>query len=318
MSAERAGKLLALLLPSKGRFLDLILTLWLTSLKVPRGYRVRFVVCANYSTAQLAILRILFSRRATIIDERNLEWRGMIGAYNYALDAAGKMGAHWVALWADDLLPAKDSWLDELFGIISGADLQFGIFSSDEGNHQGRFGWNVFAGYPCAHFFVARLDALPGHLLNPALSAYVGDNEIVISRTKKGVPIDLLPIKVVHQPTANRTRQTNASAYKADLDRFYQIHPELQGKLDAIVLRGDVANQECSFIVDEGKTIRFCDSTRRLGTAEFSMVAPITIHRARIRFVGIVRKLWNEVVMSPRSALRSGLGRIAKVCRMTT
>ena len=293
MSASQNKPLLALLLPSKGRLLDLVLTLSLVPLRAPDGYRARFVVIANYGTIQLAFLRVLFASRATFVDERRLKWRGMTGAYNYALEAAENLGASWAALWADDLLPDRKSWLDDLFRIIVSQDFRFGIFSSDEGHHKGRFGWNVFAGYPCAHFYVARVDALPGYFLNPKLKAYVGDNEIAVDRIKKGIRVDLLPIKVIHQPTANATRVTNVAAYKSDVDQFYVIHPELNGRLDAIVLRGDVQDGECRFVVDKGSLVRFDKDVRSMPYGEFILSAPLHTPAFIIRLVYVIRSGWN-------------------------
>lgn len=305
MSALQEQPYLALLLPSKGRILDLMLTLLRVSLRSPSGLRVRFIVLANYGTVQLALLKLLFSSRATFVDERNLTWRGMTGAYNYALEAAVNSGAGWVALWADDLLPDRRNWLDDLSRIITRQDFRFGIFSSDEGNHKGRFGWNVFAGYPCAHFYVARVDALPGYLLNPLLKAYVGDNEIVVNRVKSGVSIDLLPIKVIHQPTANATRAANVAAYKADIERFYTIHPELNGRLDAIVLRGEVENHECRFVVDEGVLVRFDKDTKSVPYGEFVLSAPLHIPSINIRLIYALRIIWNGAFIYPGIALRA-------------
>lgn len=307
MGVENEIKLLALLLPSKGRFLDLLLTLSLTPVNAPKGFKVHFVVCANYHSLQLVFLRSLFPNRLTVIDERSLEWRGMAGAYNYALGEATKMGARWVALWADDLLPERNSWLRELFSAISDPTFRFGIFSSDEGNHHGRFGWNVFAGYPCAHFYVACVDSLPGYVLNPKLRAYVGDNEIAINRTKADIPIDLLPIRVIHQPTANKTRAANASAYKIDLETLYEIHPELCGRLDAVVLHGNVSDPNCRFIVDINQQLRFDKSTPHLKIEDFMATAKYANQRFALRAIGCTRKLWNEVILSPGQAMRGGM-----------
>ena len=316
MVENKSEQLLALLLPSKGRFVDLILTLSMTSLKAPKGFRAYFVVCANYNSFQLALLRAFFRGRATFIDERNLKWLGMIGAYNYAFEAAKKNGARWVALWADDLLPESPLWLDELFSAISQPEFNFGIFSSDEGNHKGHFGWNVFAGYPCAHFFVALIEAMPGFLLNPKIRAYVGDNEIVINRTKKGIPIDLLPIRVIHQPTANMLRSSNAISYKNDLDAVYQIHPELAGKLDAIVLRGDTSDANCRFIADKGQQIRFDKNTATLSISEFNDASTYAAQRVNIRIAAKIREIWNWILMAPKwDWILTALKRVLRVLR---
>ena len=316
MVENKSEQLLALLLPSKGRFVDLILTLSMTSLKAPKGFRAHFVVCANYSSFHLAILRSLFRDRATFIDERNLKWLGMTGAYNYALEEATKIGARWAALWADDLLPESSLWLDDLFSAISQPAFHFGIFSSDEGNHKGHFGWNVFAGYPCAHFFVALIEAMPGFMLNPKLRAYVSDNEIVINRTKNGIPIDLLPIRVIHQPTLNMLRSSNSSSYKTDLETVYRIHPELAGKLDAIVLRGDTSDANCRFIADKGQQIRFDKNTVTLTISEFNDASSYAAQRVDIRIAAKIREIWNWILMAPKwNWILTALKRVLRVLR---
>lgn len=191
-------KLLGLILPSKGRFVDLLLTLLFTPLESAFDLKVHFFVCANYNNFQLKLLRIFFSNKATFINERNLKWNGVSGAYNYGFDEAVKKNATWVALWADDLLPENKFWLNTLYEQILQKNFHFGIFSSDEGSHKKQFGWNVYAGYPCAHFFIAKINSLPGFLLNPKFRSHLADNEIAISRFKKGIPITLLNVRVIH------------------------------------------------------------------------------------------------------------------------
>ncbi len=314
--SQTSRRLLALLLPSKGRWLDLVLTLAATKIRAPPPFEVRFFVCANYAKWQLALLRFLFSRRATFVDERSLEWRGMIGAYNYAFERASRDGAEWVALWADDLLPERRDWLASLLPMISAGGFRFGIFASDEGNHKGFFGWNVFAGYPTAHFFVARTDAMPGYLLTPRLRAYVGDNEIAISRIKAGVAVDLLPVRVIHQPTANATRTRNTARYASDLETFYVMHPELRGRLDEVVLRGIVTNENSGFIPDKGELLSFGEArARALPMDEFKSEAKLAKPARGVRVIGGVRVLWNEyVAAAARLATQSAteLGRRAR------
>lgn len=288
---------LSLLLPSKGRFLDLILTLLFTKTVTSPQYAVKFIICANYNSFQIALLRILFSSRALVIDERKEPAGSMIGAYNLAFEYAKKEQSTWVALWADDLLPASKQWLSALKHETSAPDFKFGIFSSDEGGHKSKYGWNIFAGYPCAHFYIARIDALPGYLLNPKLSAYVGDNEIVIDRVKSKVDVRLLSIKVVHQPTINTTRKRNAQAYANDLQKVYALHPELTGRLDSIVLNGTLSTSDSAFVVDQGKTIVFSKETQTLPYAEFISQSPPVQHRLTIRLIGTIRVIWNRIVL---------------------
>lgn len=286
--------LLALLLPSKGRWLDLVLTLLLTPLCRPDGVRVRFFVCSNYGSIPLLLLRLLFFSRATFIDERKLAWSGMTGAYNHAFNRAVKAGAQWVALWADDLLPERKDWLNKLQGILRSPGFRFGVFSSDEGNHKGGFGWNVFGGYPCAHFFVARVDSMPGYMLSPKLRAYVSDNEMAISRIKAGIPVDFIPVRVIHQPTANATRSGNSPNYLADLQRFYEIHPELRGRLDGVVLHGNLRDGQSAFVPDKGAMVRFSKELPKLDIDAFLRVAPGAEVRASVRYAGRIRAWWNE------------------------
>jgi hypothetical protein len=295
-----------------GRFVDLAFTLAKVSLKAPTGFRAKFFVCANYSTFQLTVLRLIFGRRARFVDERRFPRAGMTGAYNYGYRAAVEAEVEWVALWADDLLPESSDWLDRLFPMLSDSKFRFGIFSSDEGNHHRKFGWNVFAGSPCAHFYVARVDALPGHLLNQKLRAYVSDNEIAISRLKAGEPIDLLPVKVVHQPTQNPTRTANTPNYAADLGRFYELHPELNGKLDDIVLRGNISGPESRFVPDEGKVVRFGVGARLLGIDEFKRaVSDFTPSDDLVR-LGRYRKVWNEEFPAHRARAKIFGQRVAR------
>lgn len=288
---------LSLLLPSKGRFLDLILTLLFTRTVRSPEFSVKFVICANYNRFQIALLRTFFASRALVIDERKEPAGSMIGAYNLAFEYARKAQYTWVALWADDLLPASNQWLSALVQEITAPDFKLGIFSSDEGGHKGKYGWNIFAGYPCAHFYIARTDALPGYLLNPKLSAYVGDNEIVIDRIKAKIDIKLLSIKVVHQPTINSTRKRNAQAYANDLQKMYAMHPELTGRLDSIVLNGNLSTGDSTFVADQGKTTIFSHDTPTLPYAEFISQSPEVQHRLTIRLIGTIRVIWNRIVL---------------------
>lgn len=299
MIDERSGGArLALLLPSKGRFFDLFLTLALTPMRKRGPVVPRFVVCANYPRWQLSFLESLFSSRADFIDERRLEFKGMVGAYNYAFARAQEIGAEWVALWADDLLPARPDWVAALAPILRRPDFSLGIFSSDEGNHKGRYGFNIFAGYPCAHFFVARSAAMPGHFLNPSLRSYTADNEICIDFVKRGLPVHFLPIKVMHQPTSNTTRRSNNSSYKKDLDVLYTLHPELVGKLDDVVLRGEVADENCAFVADEGSVVEFeRDMKSALRFEDFLAARAAEPQPLSSRLIWLLRRLWNEWIV---------------------
>ena len=289
---------LALLLPSKGRFVDLVLTLALTPMQAKGGVTPRFVVCANYASWQLALLRFFFSARARFIDERTQSHKGMIGAYNCAYAHASAGGAAWVALWADDLLPYQKDWLEKLAPTLKDDDFHFGIFSSDEGNHPGHYGYNVFGGYPCAHFYVARTDSLPGHLLNPAFRAYTGDDEIAIDTVKRGQPVTFLPVRVIHQPTSNSTRTANAASYQADLDVLYGLHPDMAGKLDAAVLRGDVRDENCAFVPETDTPLTFTPGMAdALPYERFAAQTQKEKLPAFFGFIWGVRRLWNEKIV---------------------
>lgn len=292
-------KLVALLLPSKGRIIDLVLTIFFTSLKAPDGLRVRFFIVANYNSIQLYFLKFFFSRHATFVDERIISKRGVNGAYNYAFEEAKKHGASWVVLWADDLIPESKSWLSELNFYLSKKDFCFGIFSTDEGNHKGFFGWNIQAGYPCAHFFVASVNSLPDYLLNPALIGFTGDNEIAISTAKKNIPIELLPIKVIHQPTANSTRSSRSGLLRSDLDTLYLLHPELLGQLDEIVMNGNLTDKNFRIIKDEGLAIIFDKKANPKTFGE--AVLTWKTHRPPFKFqiIYFIRLLWNRLARIP-------------------
>jgi hypothetical protein len=292
-------RLLALLLPSKGRIVDLFLTILFTPLNGPDGLKVRFFIVANYNSIQLYFLNFLFSRRAIFIDERTLEMRGVNGAYNHAFDAAKRCGSRWVALWADDLLPEKTTWLFELNRYLLEKDFSFGIFSSDEGNHHGYFGWNIMAGYPCAHFFIASIESLPGHLLNPNFVGFVGDNEIAINRIKNKVPIKLLPIKVIHQPTVNATRLSRSKLLRSDLDKLYLLHPELLGRLDEIIINGNANDENFKLLSDKGFDVAFSKDIETETLEE--VIHRLKLHELSLKFrlIYSLRKLWNRLVRLP-------------------
>jgi hypothetical protein len=291
--------LLSLILPSKGRFLDLLLTLIFTSLKSHYNYKVKFIIVANYNNFQIIILKLFFSHRAFIIDERGTAIRGLTSAYNYGFDFAKNNNTKWIALWADDLLPHNSNWLDELFLFITESDFQFGIFSSDEGYHKGRYGYNIVAGYPCAHFYVACIDSLPGYMLNPSFQNYLADNEIAISRIKQNISISLLPIKLHHQATINSTRVTSVRSLKKDLACLSIIHPELSNKLDSIILNGDVNNSNFKFILDSdtNKVIKFQSDMKTLSYPDFMSQSKILIIPLKIRLIYLLRKIWNRLIL---------------------
>lgn len=303
MKQKKHDPLLGLLLPSKGRLFDLVLTLFFTPLNPPEGLRVRFYIVANYNSIQLYCLKLLFSHCATFIDERSLDLRGVNGAYNYAFEEAKNNGAQWVALWADDLLPEKENWLFELNYVLSQDSFRLGIFSSDEGNHKGYYGWNIGAGYPCAHFYVACIDSLPGYVLNPLLKGFVGDTDIGISSVKNNIQIDLLPIKVIHQPTVNSTRASRESLLKHDVKQLYILHPELRGKLDGMILRGDLGDVNYRFVLDDGKCLKFSHEIKAVSFHQVISRANFTTLAFKIQFIYVLRKRWNRMMNFLRGAI---------------
>lgn len=231
---------IALLLPSYRRFGALFRTLRRT----PLDPSTRFVVVANYPTWQLGILTRLFGDRADIIDERPYGKLGGAKAYNVAYKAACERGAEYVAHWADDILPFDKDWLDQVQQLFVKPQLDFGIFSSDEGNHKHRYGWNLFGGYPCAHFFIAKCAVLGDTYFDPRFKQYVADNEISIRLIRRGVKIALLPVMLVHDPCMKH-RGMFAANYAADVATFNALYPDLGGLLDGAVLRGDYTNMTC-------------------------------------------------------------------------
>lgn len=292
-----APKKLALLLPSKGRFFDLFITMLLTPMDGNKKIKPYFLVCAHYNSFQLFLLKKLFSGRAVFIDERRLPFKGMVGAYNYAYERARDDGAEWVALWADDLMPLTPNWVDIITPILQRMNFHFGIFSSDEGNHQGYYGYNIFGGYPCAHFYVARTESLPGYFLNPAFRAYTGDNEIAIRTIKDGKTIHFLPLRVIHQPTFNSTRQVNAQSYKNDLDVLYSLHPELQGKLDGIVLSGNVRDDNCRFMPECDMPIEFDEEIDYPTYDSFIQLKSKQDLSSYFKIIWSIRRIWNEGIV---------------------
>jgi hypothetical protein len=289
-------RLLGLILPSKGRFFDLLLTLLFVPITGPSQLNVHFFICANYSAFQLNFINFFFSHKVTIINEKKLKSKGPTAAFNYAFNEAKKADATWVALWADDLLPESKLWLFSLYKVISKRNFTFGIFSSDEGNHKKQFGWNIISEYPCAHFFVARTKYLPGYLLNPRLIAYVADNEIAVSLIKKRIKIFLLSIRLIHQPTMNNTRVINSDRYKKDLAIFYKIHPELTGKFDSAVLGVADKNQYCKYVIDNGNTFLFSKNISMVGIKDFKENAEIRKLSFQHLTLKILRFFVNEIL----------------------
>ena len=241
--------MIALLLPSYRRFRDLFTALSNT----PVSPDCKFIVVANYPDEQLSFLKRLFSKKALFIDERPYGKGGCYKAYNLAFNLARSEGYEYVALWADDLMPQKNDWLKEVDELFISPGYLFGIFSTDE-CHKRRFGWNFFGGIPCAHFFIAKTRVLGDYFLNPELNSYVGDNEICVRMMKRNIDITLLPVRLDHNPTENWIRSNNSKYYAIDVATFNRIHPELNGLLDDVVLKGDYSSNG-AFVADCGKLL---------------------------------------------------------------
>lgn len=225
---------IALLLPSFGRMNDLLNVIRNT----PMGANTQFIVSANYELHELEALRQEFGSSIHVIDERIYGRGSMIKAYNLAYFYAREMGFEYVALWADDLMPQASNWHETLSAMLTEHNVDFGIFSTEE-CHKGVFGWNFFDEIPNAHFFVARPTVLGEFFLNPSLNAYVGDYEVCVRLLANHVKLHLLPVRLNHFPTENATRATNTKFYLQDTLMFNAMHPQLRGRMDDVVLKGD-------------------------------------------------------------------------------
>ena len=175
---------------------------------------------------------------------------GMIKAYNIAYNYAKNNQYKYVALWADDILPQKKDWFQDLNEMFIKPGHVFGIFSTDE-CHRLHFGWNFFGGIPNAHFFIADISILGDYFLNPALNAYVGDYEVCVRMKNKGVNMTLVPVRLNHNHTPNPTREKNTKYYAIDLKIFNELYPDLAGVMDDVVLKGDYTTNG-SYVTDLG------------------------------------------------------------------
>lgn len=251
---------IALLLPSRRRFIRLFKTLWGTKLEVDT----RFFIAADYPWYEQVILQFFFSKKIVLIDDRKANTVGMVKAYNRALQHALKFSPDYCALWADDLVPANNSWLVELKKILVNKNVDFGIFSTDEAGHRKIFGWNFWGNFPCAHFCIVKTVHLDGFLLHPELLSYCGDNEISIRLMEKNIRVSLLPIRLYHFPSDNETRRINSKHYLIDKNKLYELHPKINGVLSPLLDKGDFRTN-FTFVYDYGiysevnETLAFID-----------------------------------------------------------
>ncbi len=212
--------MIALLLPSYRRFHHLSKVLDET----PVDERARFVVVANYDDAELALLQERYGDRAEIVDERPYGKMGVVKAYNLAFARARELEAEYAVLWADDVVPASPSWLDELEEMVVGPRVAYGILSSDEG-HQGHFGWNFLDRAPIGHFFIVRGDRITDELFSTEFRQYYVDLEISVRLLERGEEVHLLPILVRHWG-APEHRERGVENSRHDQAVFLRLYPQ--------------------------------------------------------------------------------------------
>lgn len=283
-------------MPSKARILDLLITVFFTSLKCTPEYQAIFFICANYNKFNIFILKIILFKKALIINEREESCKSMIEAYNIAFKKAKNNRAEYVILWADDVIPEKSDWLCQLIDIIKNQNLEFGIFSSDEGHHKGYYGWNIFGGYPCAHFFIAKTNLFQDKLMNPKFFAYTADNEIAINMVTKNIPISLIPVRIIHQHTSNKTRRINLKKLSDDLQTLYSIYPHISGMLDNVVLHGIVSDINSRFIADKNKLYVYNSKLPIIKIDEFILQA-FKFKKMPYKILYEIRKYYNEKLL---------------------
>ncbi|MEJ8756645.1 hypothetical protein WG947_06550 [Pontibacter sp. H259] len=185
-------KRVAILIPTYKRFDDLIYTLDNT----PIDSRAKFIIVANLEDDQLDYLKNNYAEKSILIDERTYGKLGGCKAYNLAYDIALKHNFDYAILYADDVIPFDENWLDLIFKNFIEKEGKLGIFSTDECHH-GSFGWNIIVDCPIAHFFIIDCQ-VESILFNPLYKQYVIDFEIAVRLKHRDVRIDLLPIKLKH------------------------------------------------------------------------------------------------------------------------
>jgi glycosyltransferase involved in cell wall biosynthesis len=190
----------------------------------------KFIVVANYPEEDYNELSQKYSDRAVFVDETKKGKLGVCGAYNLAFETAKEKGFTYCVLFADDVVPFKQDWLDQGVAALEARDAALGVFSSDEG-HYGSYGWNIIKDAPIGHFFIARIADL-GTFFSPKYRQYVIDLEIVVRILKEGKKVLLLPIRVNHMRSP-LNREEYGQNYDIDLKTFVTDYPEYNGWMNS-------------------------------------------------------------------------------------
>ena len=180
---NQTGKLktIAILIPTYKRFDDLVNTLK----KTPLDGSSKFIIVANLEDDELAYITNNFGSNAIIVDERTHGKLGGSGAYNLAFKIAKEHQFDYAILYADDVIPFNNNWLDRVQKEFISKNGQFGVFSSDE-CHFGYFGWNLMLDCPIAHFFIIKCN-LVDQLFLDEYKQYVIDFEIAVRLKERGL-----------------------------------------------------------------------------------------------------------------------------------
>ena len=242
---------IALIIGSKGWLQDLINLI----VSVPIADNMKYVIAADYSDDDLALLREVLGDKGVVVDERPYGGGGSVRAYDLAYYRAKNMGFDYAVCMTDDMIPQKSTWHEELNQIISTTSLDYGSFSTDEA-HKGVWGWNFFGGRHCAHLPMCKTDCNK-YLLYPSYFMYLADNDFGIRMESSGRSY-LIPIRFDHNHKCDATRSGNAKYYQIDLNIFNEIHPEFHHKLDDVVLKGDYRTNGM-FLRDTGKLVMLDD-----------------------------------------------------------
>ena len=217
----------ALLIPTYKRFADLLHTLRNTHI----DDRARFVIVANLDDKEFEYLNQTFGNVSIIIDERQYGKLGGCKAYNLAYQIARENGFDYAILYADDIIPFRKKWLDDLYQLFIDQDGQFGVFSSDECHH-GSYGWNIIIDSPIAHFFVIKC-SISETLFDIDFKQYLIDVEIAVRLKNEGVKLELLPIKLNHLRSGLHREYMNEH-YEYDLKVFISKYPNYQEVLTKV------------------------------------------------------------------------------------
>jgi hypothetical protein len=217
-------KKIAILIPTYRRFDDLINTLEKTYI----DQRAKFIIVANLEDHQLDYLKVNYSSKAIIEDERKYGKLGGCKAYNLAYKIAKENGFDYAILFADDIIPFEKNWLDKLFKLFINKEGQFGVFSTDE-CHISHYGWNVILDCVIAHFFIIKINLVENLFLDK-YTQYAIDFEIAVRLNEKQIPIFLLPIKLNHLRSGVH-REFMESNMSKDIDILISDYPKYKQPL---------------------------------------------------------------------------------------